>query len=379
MSDKKAVTLNGLILPNALLILVFICMILVGAYMTQHYYDTFYPKGITDSASICDINAFWSCDKATKSELGSFFNVPTSTVAIILGVFGLFASFMGRKGMEQTLKSILIANFAICILLAIYSLAALGGLCLMCTVFYVLSGIALFIMFKFSELPPAIEPQAVGIFLITALIPSGYFAYDISDKKSSSSTRLTGIVEQYKNLNSYGEPPYVSPYMIAKSSENFNDAPIRVTLFSDFQCPFCKMVAEQFEDVVKKYKGKINVQYMFYPLDMTCNSEMKGSMHPFACQASYLAACDKNKFVEIHDHIFKHQDSISFDQLKKWEKDFGLTGCLENKDLQDIVQQTLNAGKHYKIKSTPSMIINGKKIDGALDTPALEAIFNSLL
>ncbi|MBD66468.1 MAG: hypothetical protein CME62_14750 [Halobacteriovoraceae bacterium] len=379
MSNQRSVTLNGLVLPNVILILVFIAMIMVGAYMTNHYYQAHFPQGINQASSICDINAFWSCDKATKSELGSFFNVPTSVVAIILGLFGLLACFMGKRGMEQTLKLILIVNLLACIALAIYSLTMLGGLCLMCTVFYVLSGIAVFMLFKFSDIKPGFDANSFGIFVVIALIPSLLFGFNISQKKSETNKRVASMVSEFQKLKSYGEAPYVSPYRLASATEDFNDAPIRVTIFSDFQCPFCKVVGEQFHKIIKKYKGKINVQYMFYPLDNACNSEVKRAFHQYACQAAYLAACDVDQFEKIHDHIFANQSKLNYDNLKKWQDQFGLSGCFENKDVQDVVQQTLNAGKFYKLKSTPTMIINGKKIEGGIDTPVIEGIFNSLL
>ena len=379
MADKRTVTLNGLTLPNTLFVIVNIAMILVGAYMTKHFFDVHFPTGIEQASSICNINQFWSCDKATNSPLGMIFNVPTSLIAIILGVYGLICAFVGSEETEKNLKLILLGNFIVCILLGVYSLMALGGLCLMCTVYYVLSGFAVFIFSKWSELKPSFQAKPLTIFLAVLIIPSAVVGYTVNQKKILTHEKSHQYVEQFNKLNSYGDPGFESPYKLAKATENFADAPIQVTLFSDFQCPFCQSVATQFEEIAKEFKGKINIQYMFYPLDMTCNKDMKGSLHPYACQAAYLAACSEEKFVEIHDYIFANQKDINKNNLLKWEKDFGLSGCLENKDLQDLVQQTLNTGKFYKIKSTPTIIINGKKIEGGIDTPIMKAILKSLL
>jgi protein-disulfide isomerase len=163
-------------------------------------------------------------------------------------------------------------------------------------------------------------------------------------------------------------------------TQNFKDAPIRISVFSDFQCPYCQAVADQMPELIKEFGSKINIQYMFYPLDASCNSKMKGGMHPYACQAAYLAACDTEKFSKIHDYIFEKQSEINYENIKKWTKKFGLTeNCLENKNVQDQIQQTLNAGDQFNLKSTPTIIINGKKLEGMIPTVHLKAILRSLI
>ena len=216
-------------------------------------------------------------------------------------------------------------------------------------------------------------------FVIILIIPAAAASYDIHSRNSGQDQLAQSFVKQFQELKNYGAGTFESPYKLHMATENFADAPIRVTLFSDFQCPFCQSVATQFDTIMEEFKDHINVQYMFYPLDKTCNKDMKGSLHPYACQASYLAACDESKFKEIHDFIFKNQKDVNSKNLKKWEAKFGLSGCFSNQSLQDIVQQTLNTGKFYKVRSTPTMVINGRKIEGGIGTPMLKAILKSLL
>lgn len=379
MSEKRSVTLNGLALPNAIYVLVSILMIMVGAYLTNHYFELMYPTGISTGSGLCNINDFWGCDNATKSVMGTLFNVPTSIFAIIIGVCGLFASFTGKEGFERTMRLVLVLNLVACALLLAYSLIALGSLCPMCTVYYVLSAIAYFIFHKWSDYQPGLDMKAFGTFFIILLIPSVTLGYNITSRKNNQIVQAQSFVSQFASLKSYGENSFESPYKLHMATKNFSDAPIRISLYSDFQCPYCQNVATQFQAIIEEFKDHINVEYLFYPLDMTCNKEMKGSLHPYACQASYLAACDETKFAKIHDFIFANQKDINPKNLVKWEKDFGLSGCFKNTDLQDIVQQTLNAGKKYKLKSTPTMVINGKKIEGGLSTPMLRAILKSLI
>lgn len=379
MIEKKSVTLKGLVLPNALFVLLSVLMILIGAYLTNHYYQVMFPTGIDSGAGLCNISEFWGCDHATKSTMGTILGVPTSIFAIVIGLCGIFAAFMGTVGFEKTIKTVLLINLVACVILFIYSLLVLGSLCPMCTAYYVVSALAYFIFFKYSAYGLGFEPKALAICAAILIVPSVAAFLNISGKKANQSAQANSFIAQFKALEAYPKAPFESPYQLQMSTDNFEDAPIRVTLFSDFQCPFCQSVATQFDDIMETYKGKINVQYMFYPLDMTCNTEMKRSLHPYACQAAYLAACDPTKFKEIHDYIFANQKNINSDSLKNWEKDFGLSGCFEDANLKDVVQKTLDVGKHYKVRSTPTMVINGKKIEGGIDSVMLKAILDSLL
>ena len=379
MNEKRSVTLNGLVLPNAIFVGLSIIMILLGAYLTNHYYQVMFPSGIDSGTGLCNISEFWGCDNATKSGMGTLLGVPTSIFAIVIGICGIFAAFAGSPGFEKTIKTVLALNLVACSVLFIYSLVALGSLCPMCTAYYIVSALAFFIFFKKSDYGLGVDPKALGVFAAILLIPSVGAALNIKSKVDNQSAQANSFITQFNALKGYGKAPYESPYKLHMSTKNFDDAPIRVTLFSDFQCPFCQSVASQFDDIMEEYKDKINVQYMFYPLDIACNKDMQRSLHAYACDAAYLAACDVNKFKEVHDHLFANQKDINTNGLRDWEKKFGLSGCFKNADNQDVVQQTLNAGKFYKLKSTPTMIINGKKIEGGIDSVMLRAILDSII
>ena len=379
MNDKKTLTLNGLVLPNFILLVLSFLMILVGIYLTQHFFDLKFPTGLTDSKSLCDISEFWGCDKATQSSLGMILGVPTSIFGIIIGLIGMLTSIIGKESFERTAKVVFGANLFICIVLFIYSLFVLGSLCPMCTVYYLLSAMIFLLFFKYSTLPIGIDPKVSIIFLFIAIIPSASMSYYIGSKESEIESISKQYILQFNSLKDYGDPTIESPYKIHKTTDKFSDAPIRVTVFSDFQCPYCQAVSDQMPKLIKALDGKINIQYMFYPLDMACNKEMKNAGHASACQAAYLAACSEEKFVEVHDFIFENQSSISPTNLKDWEKKFNLENCFNNKKLKDIVQQTLQAGKQYNLRSTPTIIVNGKKLEGLVPTNNLIDILKSLV
>jgi len=380
MQNQTTLTTNGMTPKNFLFLFFSVLMIFVGLYLNNHYMQTMYPEGIQNSSSLCDISSFFNCDTTTKSMFGNIMGVPTSLFGVILGLLGLITSIGGNKKLEDTTRFVFLINAVICLALFIYSLAALGSLCPMCTLYYVLSFASLFLLIKNTSAPLINIDVKVSLIVLAFIILPSFVAKSYLQGKEEKKNVLTkSYIEQFHQLKTYGDPAIESPFKLNKATEKFSDAPIRISIFSDFQCPYCKSVAEQMLPIIEEFKDKINVQYMFYPLDSSCNQKMEGSMHPYACQAAFLAACDEAKFEKIHDHIFANQEKINVENLKKWEADFGLSGCFENSKNFDVVQQTMSSGLQYELRSTPTIIVNGKKLEGLIPSVHFKGILNSLL
>lgn len=379
MLSSKRLTQNGLTLPHTIFLILSIAMIGVSAYLTNHFYEAHFPKGFNSDNSLCEISAFWGCAKASTSALGSLFHVPTSFFGVIVGLVGLFGAIFPSETSEKFSKFVFSLNAVGCLLLLVYSLIALKGLCPFCTVYYVLSFLAVYVFYKNSSTQPFPEAKPIIIYSLVTLIPS-VFMYNYYVNTMATQSNLSGqYITQYESLTTPGDPTVESPYKIHMSTEKFADAPLRISVFSDFECPFCKVVSNQMKPLIKEFGSKLNIQYLFYPLDNACNPNIKSSFHKFACKAAYLAACDTENFHKSHDIIFDRQEELSFENLTKWEKEFGLTGCFNNKKIQDDIRQTISSGTQYDLKSTPTIIINGKKIEGTIPTVHIKAILRKIL
>ena len=375
----RRLTTNGLTTPHLIYIILSLGMIGVSIYMTVHFYETHFPSGIAKTSTLCDFSQFWSCDKTTLSPLGNIFYVPTAFFGAIIGLLAIIGAVFASETLERTNKFFILLNAAGCIILVGYSLIALGGLCLMCTLYYIMSWGCAFLFIKFSNARPFPEIRPTIAYGLLVIIPSllMYNKY-VSNLKNQNSLSIQ-YVDQYKNLKDLGDPIVESKFKIHMSTDSFESAPIRISLFSDFQCPFCKVVSDQMHELAKEFDGKINIQYFFYPLDNLCNPKVNRMFHQFACKAAYIAACSEEKFAKVHDTIFHEQNKLSDEQLVKWEKQFGLEGCMADENNRKTVVDYIGHADQYKLKSTPTIIVNGKKIEGTVKTPYFKAILRSLL
>lgn len=379
MEQKRNLTLNGINGLNFLFILVSAAIVGVCLYLTTHFYDTLYPTTLGGAKSLCNISDFFNCDAATYSPLSQLGGVPISFFGLVVGLLFLFTSLMPSESMEKTASAISKYNFIGCLILFFYSLGALGSLCPFCTGYYALSGIACFLLWKYGMNSWMPDIKVTGLWA-AILLAGSFFMYQTTSSKEDVKSKLNNsIVEQFRNLPSLGDPDQESPYKVHMATANFADAPIRISIFSDFECPFCKVVSEQLPELIRRYPTRINIQYFFYPLDAKCNSNMKGSFHKHACDAAMLAACDEKKFPEVHDEIFANQEKLGSGVLLEIAERHHLKGCFDNSDLKNKVINAINQGTKFNLKSTPTIILNGKKIEGTIPSNQFFAIFEDIL
>jgi protein-disulfide isomerase len=165
-------------------------------------------------------------------------------------------------------------------------------------------------------------------------------------------------------------------------------APIRIEVFSDFQCPACKRLHEEELPMIMKdfvTTGKVYVIYRYYPLPM----------HAYARPAAELvcAAAQLGKYREAADVLFARQSSWSVDG-KVEETVAGVLTAPERKKLKGLVRDAaverqinrdLAEGAAVPVKSTPTLLVTyGMKRypisgEGALNYRLLKSFLDSLL
>jgi protein-disulfide isomerase len=137
------------------------------------------------------------------------------------------------------------------------------------------------------------------------------------------------------------------------------NAPITVVEFSDFQCPYCARFAPTIDEVLKAYPNDVKFVYKDFPL----------SFHKQAKNAAKAAraAGEQGKFWEMHDLIFANFAKVN----EVMFKDFATKLNLDmNKFLADfsgtkydnLIQQDINLGRKAGVTGTPSLFMNGKRM-----------------
>ncbi|GAB4024420.1 MAG: hypothetical protein Fur0010_27720 [Bdellovibrio sp.] len=369
----KSATMN----MHILYVICAMAMIGFSLYLTNHYFQVMFPTGL-GAATLCDINSFFNCDITTFSPFSNIAGVPISLFGLLLGAMLLIGYFFENHDFAATLHFILRINLVGCLILFTYSLVFLKGLCPFCTLYYIASIGAWYAMFK-SNAPARIAVKPIAALGVVYLIASGIMYQVVAEKRNYQDQLAKDLIRQFDTLPKLGAPAQESPYRIASATKVFTDAPIQITKFSDFQCPACKMLSETLDKVAKRYPGKVNIQYIFYPLDPSCNPNMQQPLHNLACRAAYLAACLPEKFPQVEHDIFSNQNDLTEKWITDYAKKENVLDCLNAPETKKKVMDLIALSTPFNVKSTPTSLLNGVKIEGALPLKNLTMILDEIV
>ncbi len=157
-----------------------------------------------------------------------------------------------------------------------------------------------------------------------------------------------------------------------------------VIIASDFQCPFCRQWHdESYKQFVDEYvrSGKVKVAYINFPL----------GQHQNAVPAAQAAMCAsaQNKFWEYHDAVFDAQKTweslpdpkpvlesiarqvgVNFDEWKK---------CVDSDKMLPLIFADRDRAATAGVQSTPSFLVGGHVVAGALPMADLRPVIDSAI
>jgi protein-disulfide isomerase/uncharacterized membrane protein len=152
-------------------------------------------------------------------------------------------------------------------------------------------------------------------------------------------------------------------------------AGIAIVEFSDFQCPFCVQAFHDLRDLVRA-RPEVSLVFRHFPLDASCNPHLTHSLHVDACLAACAAECAgrQGRFWEYHDVLFENHEQLDRDSLFRYARGLQLDvptfrSCLDDPATRARVGEDIDAGARVGVASTPTLFINGRLVEGALDRP----------
>jgi protein-disulfide isomerase len=154
-------------------------------------------------------------------------------------------------------------------------------------------------------------------------------------------------------------------------------APVTIVLFSDFQCPFCSRVEPTLKQVEKEYAGKVKIAWKHQPLV---------SIHPNAMPAALAAeaAREQGKFWQMHDKLFADQGALASAPYERYAKELGLDvqrfkSAYESGKYRSRVEEDQRLAARLGIGGTPTMVVNGERVVGAVPFEQLKSVIDRKL
>jgi protein-disulfide isomerase len=169
------------------------------------------------------------------------------------------------------------------------------------------------------------------------------------------------------------------------------NAKVTIINYDDFECPFCaRMHSTLMTEILPQYGDKVKIIYKDYPL----------SMHPWAKHAANNANCLAKEsgqgYWEFADYVHANQHAISgnqkdvqnsFNELDHITLDIGkkngadatrLQACIKAQP-DAVMKASVAEGDSIGVNATPTVFVNGERLEGAVDIEEVKAALNQRL
>src|SRR5947207_1704419 len=184
------------------------------------------------------------------------------------------------------------------------------------------------------------------------------------------------------------------PFEVAgRPSRGAADAKVTVIVWDDFQCPYCAIGYKTlFSDVLPQYQDRVRVVYKDFPLM---------EIHPWAVHAAVDANClfaqSNDAYWDYAGYVHSNQkeirgadqplakqlaalDASALDAGKKYKMDLPkLQACVKAQDDKAVQASAKYGEQALGIDATPTIYINGTKLDGAVPADELRSALNNAL
>ena len=348
--------------------------------------------------SFCDVTSKVSCTEAYRSQYGSFMGVPVAiggmiffALTAVLAGFGGAAKSPARENAAGYIFLLSTVGLAFTLYLAWASYFVLGIFCIFCAITYV-SVVALFLIsggavsYPMTTLPRRAagdartllsSPVALVMLLVigvggAALIAAFPDETQVASQQAEALENFQPLPgEQRRQLEGWWavQPQVDVPVKPAEGTR------VLIVKFSDYQCPACRSAHDALKPVLAKYQAQ-GVQFVLkhYPLEPECNPNAATMNHFGSCEAAaaYEMARSTPHQSRLDDWLFAHQQTLTKDVVRQ--------AALEQAGINDfdsrygaalqMVKTDAELGKQVNVTSTPTIFINGRKVNPAVLPPA---------
>jgi protein-disulfide isomerase len=239
-----------------------------------------------------------------------------------------------------------------------------------------------------SKVPPITEAEIQGFYnsnkerlqVEFAKVHNQIRDYLRDQKLEARKLEFFKTLRSKSKVKSYLKSPPIFRADIAVNGAPFKGterAPVTIVKFEDFQCPYCKTVQTTYQELLKRYNGKVRLVHKDLPLD---------AIHPQARQAAEAARCagEQGKFWEYHDALYANSPKAAVEELKAYAKEVGINAasfeqCFTSGKYKGLVQKDLSEGAQLGLTGTPTFFINGREMSGAQPVEAFTAVIDEEL
>jgi protein-disulfide isomerase len=149
------------------------------------------------------------------------------------------------------------------------------------------------------------------------------------------------------------------------------DAPVEMSIYSDFECPYCRNLAlVALPAVIAEFvdPGLLRIRYVYFPL---------AGLHKNAVAAAKAAHCagQAGRFWSFHDYIYVRQPEWAGTEVPEalwydYAANLGMdperfADCMGSQETHRVIETDLREALGFGATGTPTVVLGGESITGA--------------
>lgn len=402
---------------NSMILLSATGVIISGILLYQHYFPELELGFIS-----CGNGFSNPCITVGQSKYSMLFGVPVAAYGLLYFIFITFLVLIADYASDKYYKilcgvifPLVIAGLAADLLLAVLMIK-IGEICKLCVATYVINILLFIISYRFIKthflrkeitdsvkgfLKPS-EPDgraslSLSILLVFFLSFAVFSGTNIIRQKSSGREKYTDNQKAKQLTSFYNQTQEKFVYPASSMTIGDNSAKLKIYIFNDFLCSACYKLYQIEKQIVAKYRNSIQIVYYHYPLDSTCNRDVKDTVYQNSCLASRsMAAAAEGGFFEEYFYVHfsgysSYKDGFGMEtingNLLKAEREFKIQPSrkqsfetmITDEAVRHQITEHIEFAIKAKIDATPTLIISGRKIQGVPPKELLESIIDTEL
>ena len=159
------------------------------------------------------------------------------------------------------------------------------------------------------------------------------------------------------------------------------DAPVSITIFSNFQCPYCGKADKDLRALLNdpELKEKINIVFKHFPFERHVNAR------PASKAALAAGEQGNDKFWAMTEKNFANQSALTPENFNNFARDIGLDVAKFSADLannnqkyDDIINADIKLGEEgAKLEATPWVLVNGWMYEDDINAASIKKFITS--
>lgn len=381
--------------------------VITSSYLLYHHIEI--RNGFQQSKSFCSINDLFDCDSIAMSKYSEIAHIPLASFGLLYYLSFAFLLLLNKNKIfksdnNRELSNILFFYIWLAlpstIVLAALSCLILNKVCLFCSILYLVNIILSILIYicpdrkgnisesfssglkSFFAFLAEFSTKSLSFMLL--FIASAGFIYIAPEKifiKLIFEPRLAALSQRITFepfikawINAVEEKINIDTSSSAEEKDfilGSLNAPLSIVEFADYECPHCKEAGKQIKPFVQANPEKFNLVYKNFPLDNSCNKNIIGRKHIFACHMAIMARCagmqNDKYFWEMNEKLI-HLEEPSWQSLENLPLEIGLNieefkTCLSSSAVKQKIEKDIDEAINLNIKSTPTIFYNNKRIN----------------